>query len=68
MRMEWQCAKPQCVLEAIRAKHAENEIAPIALLVWSEALRNPALASQLESAAAQMRADLANVVRVPPHG
>lgn len=50
------------VLEIIRAKHAENDLAAIALLVWSEALRNPALAGQLQAASARMRADLAGIV------
>ena len=35
------------VLEYVTARHAEDGFAAIALLVWSEALRNPALAARL---------------------
>ena len=35
------------VLEYVGARHAEEEFGAIALLVWSEALRNPALAARL---------------------
>ena len=35
------------VLEYVATRHAEDDFAAIALLVWSEALRNPALASRL---------------------
>ena len=38
------------VLEFVTARHAEDGFAAIALLVWSEALRNPALAGLLRTA------------------
>jgi AcrR family transcriptional regulator len=38
------------VLEYVGERHAEDDFAAIALLVWSEALRNPALAARLRDA------------------
>jgi AcrR family transcriptional regulator len=38
-----------CVLRHVGARHAEDGFAAIALLVWSEALRNPALAARLQA-------------------
>lgn len=38
------------VLEFVTARHAEDGFAAIALLVWSEALRNPVLADLLRTA------------------
>ena len=38
------------VLEFVTARHAEDGFAAIALLVWSEALRNPTLAELLRTA------------------
>jgi AcrR family transcriptional regulator len=40
------------VLEVVTSRHAEDGFAAIALLVWSEALRNPALAAHLRDATA----------------
>jgi AcrR family transcriptional regulator len=51
------------VLEAVRAKDAQSELGAMAVLVWSEALRTPALAKQFDVILGQMRADLADVVR-----
>ncbi|CDR05445.1 TetR/AcrR family transcriptional regulator [Streptomyces iranensis] len=51
------------LLEVIRAKHAENGFAAIALLTWSESLRNPALAERLRTALTEATADLAAIVR-----
>lgn len=51
------------VLDAIRAKHAQSGLGAMAVLVWSEALRTPALAEQLDVMLNRMRADLADVVR-----
>ena len=51
------------LLEAVAARHAEGELAAVALMVWSEALRNPALAERLRQATAVMSADLAGLVR-----
>jgi len=36
-----------CVLRHVGARHAEDDFAAIAVLVWSEALRNPTLAARL---------------------
>ena len=51
------------VLEAVRVKDAQGELGAMAVLVWSEALRTPALAKQFDVMLGQMRADLADVVR-----
>jgi TetR/AcrR family transcriptional regulator, transcriptional repressor of aconitase len=51
------------VLEVVREKHAQSELGAMAVLVWSEALRNPALAKQFDAMFGQMRTDLADVVR-----
>lgn len=51
------------VLDVIRAKHAREDLGTMAVLVWSEQLRNPALARKFETALNQMRDDLADVVR-----
>jgi TetR/AcrR family transcriptional regulator, transcriptional repressor of aconitase len=51
------------VLEVVRDKHAQSELGAMAVLVWSEAVRTPALAKQFDVMLGQMRADLADVVR-----
>jgi AcrR family transcriptional regulator len=51
------------VLEVVRDKHAQSDLGAMAVLVWSEALRSPALAKQFDVMLGQMRADLADVVR-----
>jgi AcrR family transcriptional regulator len=51
------------VLGVIRKKHADDQLGGIAVLVWSEALRNPALAKRFGKSLQQMRNDLAEVVR-----
>jgi AcrR family transcriptional regulator len=35
------------VVDLIRARHIDNEFAAMSVMVWSEAIRNPALAAQL---------------------
>ncbi|MGH3493881.1 MAG: TetR/AcrR family transcriptional regulator [Sciscionella sp.] len=50
------------VLEAVRAKNAQSELGAMAVLVWSEALRTPALAEQFDVILDQMRGDLADMV------
>jgi AcrR family transcriptional regulator len=52
------------LLEAVIERHHDRQLATIALMVWSEALRNPALAGRLESAAASMSQDMAAFVRL----
>src|ERR1700761_3773785 len=55
-------ASPQAaiatVLEFITIRHGEDGFAAIALLVWSEALRNPRLAAHLQDALAAASATL----------
>ncbi|MGW5479429.1 TetR/AcrR family transcriptional regulator [Streptomyces sp. NPDC004008] len=51
------------VLDLVSARSAEHDIARLAVLAWSEALRNPTLAGQFSTLLNQMRSDLAEVVR-----
>ena len=51
------------LLEAVIERHRDEQLAAVALMVWSEALRNPALARRLEQAAATMSQDIAALVR-----
>jgi TetR/AcrR family transcriptional regulator, transcriptional repressor of aconitase len=51
------------LLEAVIERHHDRQLAIIALMVWSEALRNPPLAERLESAAVSMSQDMAAFVR-----
>jgi TetR/AcrR family transcriptional regulator, transcriptional repressor of aconitase len=55
------------VLELVRAKDAENGLGRLALLVWAEVLRNPALAEKVKAMLTQLRGDLAEVVRDQQH-
>jgi AcrR family transcriptional regulator len=52
------------VLAILRAKHEENGLAALAMLVWAEALRNPVLADQFTSLLSQIHEALADVARV----
>ena len=54
------------VLEIVRAKDAENGLAKIAVLVWAEALRSPAIAARFKAMLTQMRAGFAEVVGEGP--
>ncbi|MEU1201134.1 TetR/AcrR family transcriptional regulator [Streptomyces sp. NPDC005813] len=51
------------VFEMVKTKTVEQNVAGLAVLAWSESLRNPALARQFNDLLARMRADLAEVVR-----
>jgi AcrR family transcriptional regulator len=51
------------LLDGVAARHADDQLATVALMVWSEALRNPALADRLREASAAMTNELADVVR-----
>lgn len=51
------------VLEIVRAKDERDGLGRLALLVWSETLRNPSLAAQLRNLLTGMHGDLAEVVR-----
>jgi len=62
------------ILDILRAKDAQGGLAGLALLTWSEALRNPELASRFADLVAQIRADLTALARthqstgnLPPH-
>ena len=51
------------VLEVVREKHRNTGLGAMAVLVWSEALRNPELASRFTALLDELRGDLAQVVR-----
>jgi AcrR family transcriptional regulator len=50
------------LLDVVRAKSAEGELAGLAVLVWGEAMRNPSLAHKLDQLMGRMRADLVIMV------
>jgi AcrR family transcriptional regulator len=54
------------VLEFVTVRHAEDGFAAIAVLVWSEALRNPALAAHLRDAIGAALMKLSGDARVEP--
>lgn len=49
------------IFTLVRAKDAEEGLAGLAVLAWSEALRNPVLASRFADLFAQIRADLTEI-------
>ena len=51
------------VLRLVQKKDHEVDLAPMAVLVWSEAVRNEPLRRRFEATVAQMRADLTAAVR-----
>jgi len=65
-------ASPQAaiaaVLEFVTMRHGEDGFAAIAVLVWSEALRNPTLAARLRAAIATALVTLSGDARGAPDG
>jgi TetR/AcrR family transcriptional regulator, transcriptional repressor of aconitase len=51
------------IFNLLQAKDAQEGVAGLALLAWSEALRNPALADRFASLLGQIRAELTEIVR-----
>src|SRR6516162_8826671 len=51
------------VIDILRAKDAQDGLGKLTVIVWSEALRNPALAARFGAMVAQLHANLAEVVR-----
>ena len=51
------------VLEVVTTKQTDEHLGAMAVLVWSEALRNKAIAKRFEETLAPMRRDLTEVVR-----
>jgi AcrR family transcriptional regulator len=51
------------LLDEVARRHADSQLATMALMVWSEALRDPGLAAQLRAASAAMTRDIASLVR-----
>ena len=51
------------IINILQAKDAESGLAGLALLAWSEVLRNPVLASRFSDLAGQIRTDLTEVAR-----
>jgi TetR/AcrR family transcriptional regulator, transcriptional repressor of aconitase len=51
------------LLEAVTVRQADRQLATTALMVWSEALRNPMLARKLNDTIADMSRDMAGLVQ-----
>ena len=51
------------VIDLVDAKHAERGLGGLAVQVWAEALRNPALAAMFQDLLAELHGELADVVR-----
>lgn len=51
------------LLDVIRVKSADGNLAGLAVLVWGEAMRNRSVAQKLDQLMGRMRADLAIMVR-----
>lgn len=51
------------LLDEVATRHKDSQLATVALMVWSEALRNPQLADRLREAATAMTQDIASAVR-----
>ena len=51
------------VLDIVKTKTAEQNVAGLSVLAWSESLRNPSLAGQFDDLMTQMRSALTDVVR-----
>jgi TetR/AcrR family transcriptional regulator, transcriptional repressor of aconitase len=51
------------LLEAVVERHHDRQLAAMALMVWSESLRNQALAEQLSAATTTMTQDMAALIR-----
>jgi AcrR family transcriptional regulator len=51
------------VFDMVRTKNSEDALGPLALLVWAEVLRNPALRKRFDASLTRMRADLAAAVK-----
>jgi AcrR family transcriptional regulator len=54
------------ILDIIAGQHADGGLGGLAVLVWAEALRNPALAEQFTALLLRLRSGLAAVVREQP--
>ena len=51
------------VMDMLHAKDTKDGLGKLTVIVWSEALRNPALAARFGAMVAQLHANLAEVVR-----
>lgn len=51
------------IMDLLRAKDAEDGLAKLTAIVWSEALRNPSLAARFADLVTQMRASLTDVIQ-----
>ncbi|MFG2476335.1 TetR/AcrR family transcriptional regulator [Streptomyces fagopyri] len=56
------------VLEIVKTKTAEQNVAGLSVLAWSESLRNPSLAAQFDDLMTQMRNALTDVIREHQQG
>jgi AcrR family transcriptional regulator len=55
------------ILNEARQRQIDEDLATVALMVWSEALRNPVLAQRLRDAIALMSEDLTELIREQQH-
>lgn len=54
------------IMEIMRAKDAQDGLGKLTVIVWSEAVRNPALAARFADLVADLRVSLAEVIRESP--
>jgi TetR/AcrR family transcriptional regulator, transcriptional repressor of aconitase len=54
------------IMEIMRAKDAQDGLGKLTVIVWSEAVRNPALAERFTELVTELRANLADVIRQSP--
>ncbi len=56
------------IMEMLRVKDAQDGLGKLTVIVWSEAVRNPALDALFTDLVAQLRASLAKVIEHSPAG
>jgi len=54
------------IMEIMRAKDAQDGLGKLTVIVWSEAVRNPALAERFTELVTELRVNLADVIRRSP--
>jgi TetR/AcrR family transcriptional regulator, transcriptional repressor of aconitase len=54
------------IMEILRAKDAQDGLGKLTVIVWSEAVRNPALAERFTELVTELRVSLADVIRQSP--
>jgi TetR/AcrR family transcriptional regulator, transcriptional repressor of aconitase len=54
------------IMDVVRAREAQDGLATLTVIVWSEALRDPTLAARFTALVTRVRASLADVMRQRP--